>query len=389
MTNDGRITILHTRVVTGQGGGPDKTILRSAKHLDPRRYRVQAAYLYPQDDRGIDALKAQAEEQGIQLHAIPERGAIDRKTIRELSQLCERLSIDIWHSHDYKTDLLGLMVGRKNKIKRVSTVHGFTRETLRTRMYARLNSLCLPAYDRVFAVSNDLLRHCAYRGVHPDKLTYLPNAIELDATTPPTETMHAKLGLGLHRDEYAVGLIARLSKEKAVERAIRLFTELHKTNPQTRLHVVGDGPERGNLEVLASRLGLSGHIHWWGWQNDPREILAAMDMALLTSHREGQPNALLEAMALRVPVAATAVGGVPDLLDHGRSGVLLDPNDEASWPDAITPLLRSPLRAAAYSQAAFQHLQQHHNFTMRMQKVAAAYDELMGVAPRQMQREAA
>lgn len=378
MTPSGRITILHTRVVTGTGGGPDKTVLRSAKYLDPSRYRVEAAYLYPRGDSGIESLIAQAKTQGIAFHAIPERGSLDRRARRDLAALCDRLNVDIWHSHDYKTDALGLILGRsRQSMSRVSTVHGFTRESLRTRFYAGLNGLCLPRYDHVFAVSPPLMTWCAMHGVHPDKLTLLPNAIELADYPMRQDAGQSKREAGVEPGKLDIAIVARLSKEKGVDRAIRLIWRLARRCPEARLHILGDGPERPKLQAMAASLKVNDRIRWWGWQDDTRPALRAMDLALLTSHREGLPNALLEAMALGVPVAATGVGGAPDLLDEGRCGLLLDPDDEASWCEPVTSLLASIDTRQTYIAAARRRIEHRHCFEARMRRLSLCYDVLM------------
>ncbi|MGB1126162.1 MAG: glycosyltransferase family 1 protein, partial [Phycisphaeraceae bacterium] len=101
------VTILHARTVTNSGGGPDKTILRSAALLDSSRYRTIAAYLHPAGDTGIESLRGTAARFGMDMHAIPERGPIDLRAVRLLRDLCKRMHVDIWHAHDYKTDILG------------------------------------------------------------------------------------------------------------------------------------------------------------------------------------------------------------------------------------------------------------------------------------------
>ena len=375
------ISVLHARVVANAGGGPDKTILRSAAYLPRDQYSVAAAYLHPAGDTGINRLVDQAHAHGLSMHTIPERGAIDFRAVRHLADLCRRRRIDLWHSHDYKTDVLGLMVRRQlPKLKLVSTVHGFTRENLKTRLYARVNDVALRGYDRVFAVSPALIRHCAMKGVHPDRLSYLPNAIELDRYRfrSPEDQVAVKQSLGIHGDSPAIAMVGRLSREKGVDRALRLFAALHEHRPAATLHLIGDGPERGRLVELADTLEIDDAVKFHGWCSDVPARLRAMDMLLSTSHTEGMPNALLEAMALGVPIAATAVGGVPEMLAGGEAGVLLANNeDETSWTqDVARALTPSPMRQATVCEAR-QRVEVCYGFDMRMAKVRQAYEDLL------------
>lgn len=372
------ITILHTRTVTGCGGGPDKTILRSAALLDPAKYQAVAAYMHPAGDHGIDALRGTAARFGMDMHSIPERGPIDWRTVRLLRDLCKRLHVDIWHAHDYKTDLLGQLIRRSHPMKLVTTMHGFTGETWRTRLYARLSHRALRRYDRVLAVSPQLIRYAAEHGVHPDKLRHVPNGIDMREYKRTQSREQAKYALGLAKDEHAIAIVARFSIEKGVDRAIRLFAKINERRPGSRLHLIGDGPQRVELEALVDRLGLTYQVRWWGWHKDTRPILEAMDTLVLPSRTEGLPNVLLEAMALGLPVAATRVGAVPNVLADGVCGVLLS-DDESAWAEQMLPVIDLPLVRERLLCAAWMRVNEQYNFTKRMQRVQAIYDELMGV----------
>lgn len=372
------ITILHTRIVTGSGGGPDKTILRSAAMLDSTRYQAVAAYLHPAGDSGIDNLRGTAARYGMPMHTIPERGPIDLRAVRLLCDLCKRLHVDVWHAHDYKTDILGRLVRRSHPMKLVTTMHGFTGETWRTKLYARLSHSALRGYDRVLAVSPPLMRHAAEHGVHPDMLRHIPNGIDLNEYKRTRPREQAKYALGLAKEEHALAVVARFSKEKGVDRAIQMFAELHAKRPNTRLHLIGDGPERASLEALVDELGLTYHVRWWGWQKDARPILEAMDTLALPSHTEGLPNVILEAMAIGLPVAATRVGAVTDVLADGACGVLLS-DDVQSWAGQLLPMIDLPLVRERLLCAAWMRVNEQYDFTKRMQRVEAIYDELLGV----------
>lgn len=371
-----RIQILHARVVAGAGGGPDKTIMRSARHIDPARYHLAAAYLHPADDPGISVLRGAAGRCGMPIYTVPERGPIDWRAIRLMSDLCKKLHVGIWHAHDYKTDLLGRLIQRSYPMKLVTTMHGFTGENWRTKLYARLSHAALRKYDRVLAVSPPLMRHAAEHGVDPEKLRYAPNGIDLDEFKRTQSSEQAKAALDLKQGEHAIAVVSRFSPEKGVDRAIHLFAKLRQYRSDLRLHLVGDGPQRHVLKSLADQLGLKPHIQWWGWQKDTRPILEAMDTLVLPSYTEGLPNVILEAMALGVPVAATDVGAVPDVLGHGASGVLLLDGVDA-WVRQVMPLLSEPLLRARLTGSASARVHERYDFAKRMQRVQAVYDELV------------
>ena len=372
--------VLHTRVVTGQGGGPDKTILRSTRHIDPEHIRMAAAYIHPHGDVGMTTLRKQAHAWGCQMWEISESGAADPRTVRDLFRLCRNLRVAVWHGHDYKTNLLGLLINRWWPMKLVTTVHGWTRHTARTKVYYHLDNWSLSRYDHVVTVSPKLYEHCRDHGVPEDRLTYIPNGIVLDEYERRHSPTDARQQLGIEPDRLVIGTVGRFSTEKSVDRAVRTIADIRRTHPKAELHLIGDGPERGRLESLAHELGVVDAIRFWGWQPRLQDFYETMDMLLLPSLTEGLPNVVLEAMAMGVPVAATNVGGVTDLLDHGRCGVILNQNQQ-TWADRIDFLLASPTRRAQFANLARARIENNYTFRQRMARMQRIYEHVLGIAP--------
>lgn len=374
--------VLHIRVVAGEGGGPDKTILRSARYGHEAGLRVAAAYIHPAGDSRIDAIRARAAAQGCPFYPIPESGPLDPRTVRAALQLCRTLRVAVWHGHDYKSNLLGLIVRRLWPMRLLTTAHGWTDETSRTRIYARVDRLCLRHYDHVIAVSNDLARACLASGVREQRLTYLPNGVHLQDCPPWEHVLRDRRRLEAQASHEGrprvVGVLARLSAEKGVDRALRLFARLARDQSPLELHIVGDGPQREALESLAQELGVADRVRFLGWQPNPIPFLAAMHMLLLTSHREGLPNVVLEAMAMGVPVAATAHGDLPALLDNGACGQLL-PDNESQWPAAVGAILADGDLRLELAGRARRRVEQRYDFRARARAEIDIYRRLLSV----------
>jgi glycosyltransferase involved in cell wall biosynthesis len=368
--------VLHVRVVTGSGGGPDKTVMRSPAYVDPDRLRMAAAYIHPAGDKGIELLRQRARQWRCPLFTIPESSAIDLNTVRSLLDLCRRLQVAIWHGHDYKSNLLGLLLRRFWPMQLVTTVHGWTWESRRMRLYERLDRALLKHYDHVIAVSPLLRDQVEALGVEPSRLSYIANAIVPSEYVRQQSPAQARHNLAIAKDDFVIGVVGRLGPEKGVDRAIRALAALLPRHPQLHLHIVGDGPERNSLVSLAREFNVHQHVHFHGWQAQSQPFYEAMDMLLLPSHTEGLPNVVLEAMAMQVPVAATSVGGVPDLLDHGRCGVVLDQVDTA-WPQALDSLISDRMTRLTFAARARQRIETDFSFHRRMQKVFGVYDQLL------------
>ncbi|QDU71682.1 glycosyltransferase [Mucisphaera calidilacus] len=371
-----RPTVLHVRVVADQGGGPDKTILRSMRYLRQAGYRAAAAYIHPPGHDGINTILERAKREKAPVFAIADRGAFDATSAFRLARLCRDLNVTIWHAHDYKSEALGLMIRGLRHIKLISTLHGYVHADRKAQFLYEIGRQCLRAYDRVIAVSPDLLESARKASVSPDRLSHIPNAIELNDFSRTLTTTEAKQILNLNPERYALGVVARLSGEKRVDRAIETFHHLLQLGIDAELHILGDGPQRDQLEQQAQARNALSRIHFHGWTADIRNHIQALDLQLLTSTVEGLPNALLEAMALEVPVAATPVGGVRNLLEQGKAGILLDDQPE-NWAPRIAALLTDGNARNNLIRNARARIETHYSFLNRMQRVIEIYDQLV------------
>lgn len=377
--DDPRPMVLHVRVVAGTGGGPDKTILRSARYYRQSALRMAAAYIHPADDSGIDMLHRQAADMGCPFYPIAERGPLDGRTVSSLLELCRKLNVRVWHGHDYKSNFLGLLIRRWHRMRLVTTVHGWTWDTWRSRLYHHIDNACIARYERVLAVSPKLYDHCLSHRVPKERLVYLPNGIELEEYPFTLDRDASRQMLGIHPGSLPhIGVVGRLSREKGVDRAVAAAARLRQIMPRVQLHLVGDGPDHAYLQTLIHRHAMMPNVHFHGWQKDAKRFYPAMDLLLLPSRTEGMPNALLEAMAMGTPVAATDVGGVRELLADGQCGEIL-PDDEYQWPQRLSALLHDRMGMLAMAHRARQRVQQHYAFDFRMKLELAIQSRMLGL----------
>ena len=193
--------ILHARVVTGAGGGPDKTILNSPRFLAELGYGCVCAFLRPPADAGFDAIRQRATAWAAPLEEIDDRGPLDWRILPALLRLCRQHQVDVWHAHDYKTNLLGLLLRRKHPMRLVTTVHGWVEHTPRTRLYYWVDRWSLPRYERVICVSDDILQKCRSYGVSDEKSILIENAIDTEQFRRTRSSASAKEidGLASHQ----------------------------------------------------------------------------------------------------------------------------------------------------------------------------------------------
>jgi glycosyltransferase involved in cell wall biosynthesis len=333
--------------------------------------------MHPPNDPGFEVLRAKAAKYRAPLVSIPDRGAWDWRVVTQVLAACKRERVTIWHGHDYKTNALGLLLKRFWPMRLVTTAHGWVEHTRRTPLYYRIDQFCLPRYERVICVSDDLLESCLTIGVPAKNCVLLENGIDLTEYTRHKTVAEAKFALGLPTAGLVVGAVGRLSAEKGFAILIRSIRALVSRGLDVRLVIVGAGNERAQLEQLVRELDLADRVRLAGWQPDVRGYFEAMDVFALSSLREGLPNVLLEAMALEVPVVSTRVNGVPRLVQNGRNGFLVNAGDINGLTTALADLLTSAELRAGFRAAGRRTVETRYNFATRMQRLKRLYDELL------------
>lgn len=369
--------VFDTRVVAGSGGGPDKTILNSPRFLEPLGYSMLCGYLHPPGDPGFAEIEKKAAKYSAPLISIPDRGPWDWRVITALLRECKRHDVAIWHGHDYKTNALGLLLNRFWPMRMVTTVHGWVHHTARTPLYYRIDQLCLPRYEKVICVSDDLYQMSRKSGVKAANCVLLENGIDTVEYTRRKTVAEAKVTLGFPANEMLVGGVGRLSPEKGFDLLIRAVHDLRQGGLSVRAMIVGEGDDRLRLEALVAELGLGGIVALPGWQSDVKASFEAMDVFCLSSLREGLPNVLLEAMALEVPCVATRIAGIPKLITDGHDGSLVPAGDQAALTDALRTLLTDGGLRERFRAAGRQTIETRYSFANRMAKLRDLYDELL------------
>jgi glycosyltransferase involved in cell wall biosynthesis len=225
--------------------------------------------------------------------------------------------------------------------------------TFKTQLFFNILRRATGAIAPSRAIREELLT----AGFSNDQIIVLPNAVDVVRFQPATlsEKVEAKSALGLCAESLVIGTVARLVQRKRIDILLRAFGKVIHSY-RTRLLVVGDGPLRDELRTAARGLGIDGYISWVGFQNEPAKLLRAMDVFALPSQLEGSPNVVLEAMAMGLPVIATRIGGIVDLIEENTTGILIRPGDADELAIALRGLLsdaglRASLGLAARSRA--------------------------------------
>jgi glycosyltransferase involved in cell wall biosynthesis len=269
----------------------------------------------------------------------------------DISRLCVRLKPDVVHTHGYRPDVVDSGVARAHGIPTVTTVHGFTGGSLRNRLYQHLQMNVLRRFDAVVAVSRSVAARLEAAGIPEERIHVLQNAWSDDA--PPLDRRMARRGLGVPDDEFLVGWVGRVSREKGADVLLRAIPHLGELS--FSVSMIGSGPDEAFLRERLRRHDWGRKVRWHGAIPHAARFFPAFDVFVLSSRTEGTPIVLFEAMDSIVPIISTAVGGVPDVLGHDEA-ILVPPDDPLSLASAIRSVYRCRGAARARAHAAKERL---------------------------------
>jgi glycosyltransferase involved in cell wall biosynthesis len=285
---------------------------------------------------------AAARKLGLDVEVIPERRRFDLRVIAALRNIVENRKSDLIITNSVKSHFLMWRSRLWRKHPWVAFHHGYTDTDRKMRLYNRLDRWSLPHADRLVTVCRAFAQELAEStGVSIDNISVQHNAIRRGPPVSSDVVEELRKRLGIADNEQVVLSVGRLSREKAHLDLIDAFKCLRETKPDLSLKLIiaGDGPERTRLEAAVESINCKGRVIFTGQLNDVPPFYAMADVFALPSHSEGSPIVLLEAMAANLPIVATAVGGVPEMVANNESALLVPPNDPPSLVAAISNLL--------------------------------------------------
>ena len=375
------VRVLELRSVRGTGGGPEKTILLGAAMADPARAQVTVCYLRDQRD-GIFKIHERAATARVDYVEVPERHSFDPRVWGRLRDLITQRRIDVLHAHDYKTDLLALMLSRATGARALATAHGWTGHSTRERLcYYPADKRVLARFPRLIAVSSDIARELVQHGADRRRVTTILNAIDhVQFRRDPARVADARAALGLEPRHIAIGAVGRLEPQKRFDLLLEAFAVLHIERPELRLIIAGDGSLLHSLDHQRRELGLTDAVILTGHVDDVRPLHHAFDLFVQSSDYEGTPNAVLEAMAMETPIVATEAGGTAELVLDGVHGRIIPIGqvDRLIW--GMQAALNDPHRTRLMAERARVRVEGDLSFESRCRRLEGIYQEVMGHA---------
>jgi glycosyltransferase involved in cell wall biosynthesis len=297
----------------------------------------------------LGSLGQELREEGFAVELLNRRPGVDWRCAQRLAEIVRRERVDVLHTHQYAPFFYSAASRRLGSRPPVLfTEHGRAHPDYPRRKRMLANRVLLRSRDHVVAVGEAVRQALIHNeGIPPDRVELIHNGIPLErfeARLTDSERAAIRAELGIEPEDLVLIQVARLDYLKDHATAIRTIERVANQCPRVRLLLVGDGPERAVIEELVQQRTLEENVRLLGQHNDVPRLLAASDIVLLTSISEGIPLTLIEAMAAGRPVVSTRVGGVPEVVADGQTGLLAPAGDDAALAEHILRLVDDPAR---------------------------------------------
>jgi glycosyltransferase involved in cell wall biosynthesis len=377
-----------TRVVTlvdllSNHGGAERFALQVAMGLDQERFESilcvsrwpmspEHRALAPSGPQALEDLR----ESGARFLPLRRTRKVDLAAWMRLERFLRRERVEILHSHKFGSNLWGSLVARAARVPVVvAHEHTWSYEGQALRRFVDREIIARRA-DRFVAVSRaDQRRMTEVEGIDPARTGFIP--IGILPTTPSGGERDIRGELGIAPQAPLLGIVGILRAQKAHEVLLRAVSQLTRDFPDVQLLIVGDGPRREAIEQLIVELGLQGNVCMLGLRSDVPDILRELDVAACSSDFEGSPLAVMEYMDMGLPIVATAVGGIPDLIESGVHGLLVPPGDPTALARGLVELLRDPRRARAMGAQAQERRRSEFDLRVVIGRIEDLYCELL------------
>lgn len=350
-------------------GGLEKLVIHLTQKLNEEGVNALIACLSTDGE-----LANEARKKGLRVVSLNKAKGLDPWVTWSLWRLIRRERIDVVHTHNFAPLIYGSLAARLANVKTINTRHGRAQRTTHPFIW-RLNS-------RVVAVSDDakteMLRHNV---IDPAKVQVIYNAVN-PADFAGVQDDHVRQlyrkKLGLQPETMLVGIVARLAKEKDHMTLVKAFEKIATKLFNVELLIIGDGPLLIETKRLARNYQLEHKIKFLGFRDDIPLLLSILDVFVLSSRMEGISMTLLEAMAAAKPIVATEVGGNPEVVEDGKTGLLVPAGNPEKMAEAILKILADPSLAKAWGAAGRQRLLAKFDLDKMVESYTKIYEELLG-----------
>lgn len=361
--------ILHLRA-SNFYGGPERQLCRHAELLKDSEFEIVVGSFT--ENGTHPALLTKARERRLETASFPVRSAYDPAGVSELVEFVRDNGVDVVCTHDYRSHILGHILKSRTNVSHVCFARGFTQENAKVRAFQLLDRILMRFADRIVAVSAAQAKYLRGWGVPARKLSVVYNSIN-PAAFAESSPVDLKRRFDLPDEAVVTVAAGRFSREKGQRFLVRAIDRAVSQDERLHFILFGDGPDLPQVAQWVNERGLSDHIRCPGYETNLIGCLKGADILVNPSRSEGLPNIVLEAMAVGVPVVATKVGGVPELIEDGVSGWLVEYGNEAMMSGAVAKLSQDAGLRDKFAQAAAGVIKNRFSFEKQAEELKKVY----------------
>ncbi len=346
-----KIKILHLLSSRGLYGA-ERVLINLMEHYDTKIFTTYMVLLQDSKAPANDLIET-ATERGVHSISIPCGKWIDINAFKLVCEIIKNEGIDIVHCNEMKSRLYGLFMSLIFHIPVITTHHNWIRNKLSTTIFEYFDAVYIRFIDRIIPVSTSVKNDLRKVAVPEKRMSVILNGINVrEFVKNKQKAANLRNRLNIGDSEYVVGSVGRLSVEKGHRYFLKAAHKVLTKMQNVRFVIVGEGELTDELMEFARKLGIEENIIFAGYQNDVTQFYSMMDICVLPSLIEGTPMALMEAMATGVPMIASAVGGVPDIINNKENGILVEPRNHNAISNAILLLLQDRVTCDKISKNA-------------------------------------
>lgn len=360
-------------------GGIETALINWVLTMDREQFDVHL-FCFANPGGTENAFVEAAHRAGLTVHRIPwSRRKPVLRAARAMAALARRFELDILHCHNCYADVVGLVTAKLARVRTVTTVYVWHPFDWKRSVIQWIDQHAIRHFDQVTAHCEDAMRGTIERGIPAERVKLLTCGFAgKPIVLPADERRQRRTALGAADDDIVLVNVARFWPEKAHDVLLEGFRAALDACPRLRLWLAGVGPEEATIRAKADELGLAPpHVQFLGFEPNLAALLATVDIQVHPSDMEGVPLAVCAGMAAGLPIVATRVGGLPEVLRDGHSAVMIEPRQPLALANAILELVADAERAARLGGAARRFLEDEYSLAAATRRVETTYREVM------------
>ena len=369
-------------------GGAEKVSLNFLRNIDRNQFLVYPVIFFlPWEGDSIFLQELKKEDYVVyKVHLSVRSSPKERDFFRLIRCFKMIFSIlvkgrfDLIHTHGYFADIITILIAKLLRIPVVSTCHGFIANDRKLKRYNLIDRIVLRFSDKIIAVSKEIKNELLKSGIKEFRIEVVLNAVQtdIDNNVLAQDRYKKRQLLNISEKDFVLGYVGRLSKEKGIQYLIEAARILNESDMPIKVLIIGDGPEKKDSECLVRQKGLEDKVFFTGFQTNVKSWIPAMDVFVLPSLIEGTPMALLEAMACRIPVVASAIGGIPEIITSGKTGLLVSPGKPEEIASGVISLYNSSSLRNSMAIAGQKRVRAKFDIKEWTRKIEAEYLKVIG-----------